>query len=449
MGSGHMPNKKVAFTTFGCRLNQYDTETIRTLLERDGRFDTVARDATADVVVVNTCTVTSRADASARKAIRRIHRDAPTASIVVTGCYAQRAPHELAALPGVRLVVGAADRAQIAHKIGSLEAVAQACASPEIAVSPISEARTFIDVPITEMMEHSRAYVKVQEGCNESCSFCIVPSTRGSSRSRTRRSVIEQIRSLLDSGYSEIVLTGVHLGDYGRDLPGHKRQLSELIEEILAFNSLKRFRLSSIEPASIDDRLIELMSREPRFARHFHIPFQSGSDRILSRMRRRYRAEQFEQLINRIAEKVPMCGIGCDVICGFPGETADDFKATFEMLERLPVTYVHAFSYSPRPGSEAEQFGDDVPADLKKRRISALKRLVREKGERFKARHVGMTLQVIAETTRRAGVNRLAGWTDNYLRVDLGIGHKHRELVRARITGYDDEGLHGQILDSA
>ncbi|MCB1745174.1 MAG: tRNA (N(6)-L-threonylcarbamoyladenosine(37)-C(2))-methylthiotransferase MtaB, partial [Gammaproteobacteria bacterium] len=438
--------KKVAFTTFGCRLNQYDTEMLRTLLERSGQWQTVplsnpggSDDATApdtqatadvpDVVVVNTCTVTARADASARKAIRRIHGSRPDCPIVVTGCYAQRAPEELAALPGVKLVLGAADRALVAAKLADLERddrLRPGQASVEVAVSPITEARTFIDVPITEMMEHTRAYVKVQEGCNESCSFCIIPKTRGASRSRHPHSVMTQIRELLGHGYEEIVLTGVHLGDYGLDLElpypmsgaggpaggvERRRRLVELVTGILQLNGLARFRLSSIEPASIDDALIDLMAGHDRFARHFHIPFQSGSDAILQRMQRRYRARDFERLVERIAARVPDCGIGCDVICGFPGESDADFAATFELLERLPLSYVHPFAYSVRPGSTAETFPDQVPADLKKRRVAALKRLFRDKNLAFRQRHVGLEVQVLVETGRRGGQTLLGGWT--------------------------------------
>ena len=260
--------KRIAYSTFGCRLNQYDTEAIRTLVDEGRGFETVGSREVADVYVVNTCSVTARADASARKAIRRINAEHPAARIVVTGCYAQRAPGELAALPGVALVVGAADRSRFAELVGHLED-----GPPVVAVSPISTARSFLDVPITEMTEHSRAFVKVQEGCNESCTFCIVPQTRGVSRSRTPASVLDQVRKLVDAGYVEVVLTGVHIGDYGLDLPERRRMLPNLIERILEIEGVERFRLSSIEPASLGDEVIELMAESPKFARHFHLPF--------------------------------------------------------------------------------------------------------------------------------------------------------------------------------
>ena len=437
--------KTVAFCTFGCRLNQYDTETIRTLLERFGGWRSVPFREPADVYVVNTCSVTARADATCRKAVRRIHAEHPDSTIVVTGCYAQRAPQEIAELPGVRLIVGAADRGDIARHMHGLRK-----GPAEIAVSPIGRADEFVDVPITEMMEHSRAFVKVQEGCNEACSFCIVPQTRGASRSRRPESVLEQARELVDGGYVEIVLTGVHLGDYGLDLANGRRSLVDLASEILELPGLQRFRLSSIEPASVSDALIELMAGNEKFARHFHIPLQSASNAILERMQRRYTREQFSALVLKIADAVPDCGVGTDVICGFPGESDADFQATFDCLAALPITYVHPFSYSVRPGSKAEEFGDGVPGDVKKRRSAALKRLMRDKHRAFRERHVGCTLPVLLELSRRGQQTRVAGWTDNYLRVELGEGEAAGEragaLATVEILALDGDGLRGRRL---
>ena len=395
--------ERVAFRTFGCRLNQYDTESVRTLLEASGRFETVRGDA--DVYVVNTCSVTARADASARKAVRRIHAEHPGARIVVTGCYAQRAPDELAALPGVSLVLGAADRGRVVDELARTPPGEAA----RMAVAPIAEARRFLEVPITEMRERRRAFVKVQEGCNESCSFCIVPQTRGVSRSREPEAVLRQVRRLVDGGYPEIVVTGVHAGDYGLDLgagspgpgSGERRPLVGLIERILAVPGLERLRLSSIEPASVGDGLVSLMAGEEKFARHFHIPMQSANDDVLARMRRRYTAAGFRRLVERIAERVPDCGIGTDVICGFPGETDTAFQDTFDALAELPITYIHPFTYSPRPGSESAAWKDDVPSEAKKRRVGALKRLSRDKGRAFRERHVGRLAEVLPEGPAR------------------------------------------------
>jgi threonylcarbamoyladenosine tRNA methylthiotransferase MtaB len=433
--------KSVAFCTFGCRLNQYDTETIRTLLDEYGGWRSVPFRETADVYVVNTCSVTARADATCRKAIRRIHAEQPGSAIVVTGCYAQRAPREIAELPGVRLIVGAADRGDIANKMNHLSQ-----GDLEIAVSPIADATEFVDVSITEMMEHSRAFVKVQEGCNESCSFCIVPQTRGASRSRKPESVLAQVHELLASGYVEVVLTGVHLGDYGLDLPQKRRMLTELVRDILAIPALQRFRLSSIEPASISDELIALMAEHEKFARHFHIPLQSASDAVLTRMKRRYTAGQFSQLIRRISDAIPNCGIGTDVICGFPGESDEHFQETFDCLAALPITYVHPFTYSVRPGSEAQSYGDQVPGDVKKRRTRALKRLMRDKQQAFREGHVGKIMPVLLETSRRDERSHLAGWTDNYLRVELGEGEAESGVEDVRIVSLRGDQLLGERI---
>jgi threonylcarbamoyladenosine tRNA methylthiotransferase MtaB len=434
--------KRVAFCTFGCRLNQYDTETMRTLLENEGEFRTVGFREDADIYVVNTCSVTSRADASARKTIRRLAADHPSAQIVVTGCYAQRASEEIAALPGVSVVLGAADRGRIASEVRISEV-----GEGRIAVSPISEATKFLEVPITEMMDRSRAFVKVQEGCNEKCSFCIVPQTRGASRSREPERVMAQARELIAGGYPEIVLTGVHVGDYGVDLPAARRLLPELVEAILKLPGLLRFRLSSIEPSTVTDELIDLMAREPRFARHFHIPFQSGSNDVLARMRRRYTVENFDALIDRIRARVPEFGFGTDVICGFPGETDDDFQATFDCLARWPVTYLHPFTYSIRPGSEAEGFADQVAPDVKKRRVTALKRLARDKAELFRTAHLGQEIDVLMEATRRAGELIVGGLTDTYLRVELPEERTElKGMYRVKITAQTDSALLGELV---
>jgi threonylcarbamoyladenosine tRNA methylthiotransferase MtaB len=261
--------------------------------------------------------------------------------------------------------------------------------------------------------------------------------------------VLSQVKELLATGYVEIVLTGVHIGDYGLDLPGGRRLLAELIADILAIPGLERFRLSSIEPRSIGDELIELMAAEDKFARHFHIPLQSGSNEILARMGRRYTIEYFADLVGRIAEAVPDCGIGTDVICGFPGETDTCFQETFERLSELPITYLHPFTYSTRPGSEAETFGDQVPGDVKKRRTRSLKRLMGDKHAAFRQRHVGRIMPVLLETGRRGDTSQVSGWTDNYLRVELGEGDASAGVENVRIVAAADGVLVGERLGAA
>ena len=293
------------------------------------------------------------------------------------------------------------------------------------------------------MAEHSRAFVKVQEGCNESCSFCIIPQTRGRSRSREPDRVLAQVAGLVAAGYAEIVLTGVHLGDYGRDLAGGGRRLERLIEQVLALPGLGRLRLSSIEPASVTDELVELVAGEPRFARHFHIPLQSASDPVLERMRRRYRGGDFVRLVESVARRVPGCAIGTDVICGFPGESDEDFQRTFDALAELPVTYLHPFTYSVRPGSEAEGYGGQVPGEVAKRRTRALKRLSADKARDFRASQVGRELEVLVETVDET---RAVGTSDNFLRVHVPAPLARGSMVGVRVKAVSADGVEAEAL---
>lgn len=435
---------RVAYCTFGCRLNQYDTETIRALIAREHGYEAVAQREQADIYVVNTCTVTARADANARKTIRRLHSEYPEARIVVAGCYAQRAPEELAALPGVSLIIGAAERTRIGGELQDLVTGRQ-----RIRVSPISEAKSFLDIPIGAMAERSRAIVKIQEGCNHCCTFCIIPKTRGRSRSRRPERVLHEVQTFVTQGYQEIVLTGVHLGDYGLDLGHRGRLLTPLLRDILDIPGSFRLRLSSIEPASVSDELIELIASEQRFARHFHIPVQSAADAVLTRMKRGYTGDEFAILVNRIVQQIPDCGIGTDVICGFPGETEADFRQTFERLSALPITYIHPFPYSLRPGSEAEPYGDNVTPGEKKRRTRALKRLSHSKNQAFREAQVGKVVGVVFELTKSKADGKRTGWTDNYLRVRVDQASLVAGIKQVRIDGLAEGGLIGELLDTA
>jgi len=451
---------RIAFCTFGCRINQYDTETIRTLLEQTGHFHTVSPRQVADIYVVNTCSVTAQADATARKAIRKIKNEHPAAKIVVTGCYAQRVPTEIAKLPGVALVLGVPDRTHIAAEIQHILAdtdipddgkyhPSDREPSQRIAVSPVSTARSFPEVPITRMMSRSRAVVKIQDGCNGACSFCIIPQTRGHSRSRQPDRVIEQISQLVDNGHREIVLAGVHLGEYGLDLGQGPEALPALIEKILAIPGLIRFRLSSIGLGAISDAIIQLMATEEKFARYFHIPLQSASDEILVRMNRGYLVAQFEELLHKITDTIPDCGIGTDIICGFPGESEALFNETVKRISTLPLSYLHPFPYSVRPGSTAESFADQVPGEHRKSRTRILKQVSREKNWAFQHRHLGRLMPVLVEDARKSGEGTptYLGWTDNYLRVTVSGARTGSGLQTVQISAIGEEGLIGSIVE--
>lgn len=432
---------RIAYCTFGCRLNQYDTETIRALVAQECGFETVGQHEQADVYVVNTCTVTARADATVRKAIRRLHGEHPEAKIAVVGCYAQRAPEEIVTLPGVFLVVGAAERAQIGAKLNNI-----ASAEKQVCVPPIAKAQTFLDIPIGTIAERSRAIVKIQEGCNRRCTFCIIPKTRGRSRSRHPGRVLQEVQRLVQQGYQEIVLTGIHLGDYGLDLVDHRWTLTQLLKSILDLPGVFRLRLSSIEPTSIGDELIDLAAAEPRFARHFHIPVQSAADGVLKRMQRGYSAGEFAALVRRIVRQIPGCGIGTDVICGFPGESEADFDHTYQQLSALPLTYIHPFPYSLRPGSEAEHYGDDVTPDEKKRRSRALKCLSKAKNRTFRKTQLGKTVGVLFESSKDKAGGTRTGWSDNYLRVHLFGKRVSAGINQVQIQGLAEDGLIGELL---
>jgi len=274
----------------------------------------------------------------------------------------------------------------------------------------------------------------------------VIPQTRGPSRSRRPEAVRAQIEELVRAGYTEIVLTGVHVGDYGLDLPERRRLLPDLIRRVLEVAGLDRFRLSSIEPSTVTPELVDLLAGEERFARHLHLPLQSGSDAVLARMNRRYDVARFRALVETIAARVPDCGMGTDVICGFPGESDRDFRETFDRLVELPLTYVHAFTYSERPGSEAAAFDGTIPGDERKRRTSALRRLSSDKSVAFRRRHVGREADVFVEGMRRTGTDWMSGLTDNYIRVDLGAGRTERPLVRARLTALEGDGMVGERI---
>ena len=355
---------------FGCRATQADGAALEQELLRRG-LARAAEARAADLLVLNTCTVTASADEDARQAIRRFHRDKPGCRILVTGCYAQRAPHELAALPGVTWVVGNSHKNQIGEIVvgkGGFVPLAALCAT----ATPASQAPQVITGDIfahTELLaapvfgagaERTRPNVKIQDGCNNRCSFCIIPSVRGRSRSLRPESVMAQVRGLERAGYREIVLTGINLGRYGRDLD-QRLSFPAIVRAILRETAIERIRLSSVEPLDFTDELLELMARSPRIARHVHAPLQSGSDRVLRRMRRRYRAAQYEQRLLRARQLLPDAAFGADVMVGFPGETDEDFQQTRALVERLPFTYLHVFTYSRREGTPAAAMPDQVP----------------------------------------------------------------------------------------
>src|SRR5271155_3889359 len=354
---------------FGCRATDADAAAIRHALRADG-FEIVGEHARAEVVVLNTCTVTAAADSQAREAVRKIHRANPGARIIVTGCYAQRAPEELAAIEGVTWVVGNSHQTEIPKITSGVgtrpentdffpveqlanDAMSLARGPAKILTGDIFAQSTVQIAPATLMAgDRTRPILKIQDGCNNRCSYCVIPFVRGNSRSLHPDEVVHEVRTLLAVGAKEIVLSGINLGSYGRDLVP-RVALGSVVRRILDEPSLDQLRFSSIEPQDVTEDLVALVASSDRLARHFHIPLQSGSDRILRAMHRWYRTEHYAERLNLIRRLLPDAAIGADVIVGFPGETDADFRATFEFIERLPFTYLHVFSFSTRPGTAA------------------------------------------------------------------------------------------------
>jgi threonylcarbamoyladenosine tRNA methylthiotransferase MtaB len=431
----------VAFATLGCKLNQYDTAELQALLESRG-FRTVPFEAPAQLYVINTCTVTARADQSDRQVIRRAAARNPDALVVVTGCYAQTNPAAVAAIPGVDVVLGTRDRDELPALLTGLRKRVR----PLVRVGDVFDERPLPVVPLRKFAPgYTRAFVKVQDGCQHRCSFCIVPLARGGSRSQPLPIVVEQVETLVAAGYGEIVLTGVDLGHYGWDLVP-RLSLAALVRRLLEIAGLRRLRLSSILPAYFTPELIETIAAEPRVCRHLHVPLQSGADRLLRAMRRPYNVRLYRALIERLGATLPDLGLGTDVITGFPGEGAEEFADTEELLEALPFTYLHVFSYSDRRGTEATRLPiPRVPPAEIRRRTARLRQLGAARNLTFRQAQVGRELEVLVLEQRERGA--LVGLTDNYLEVAFaGPDALLRGFTRVRITGLAGERLRGERL---
>ena len=456
---------------FGCRATQADAAAIeRQLVERGYAPSAVAH--SADIIVVNTCTVTAAADLQARQSIRAIHRENPAARVIVTGCYAQRAPEELAALEGVSWVVGNSHKPEIPRLIQEmgqeiapvsslaalqgfvpLSMIASGALSLErgpakILTGDILEQRELLVAPVEGgEAGHTRPVLKIQDGCNKRCSYCVIPQVRGRSRSLVPGSVIEEIRKLCEGGAREVVLSGIDLGNYGRDL-APRAELGELLRRILEETSVERLRVSSVEPMDITEDLIGIFAASERMARHFHMPLQSGSDRILAAMHRWYRAEHYARRAELAREWLPDAAIGADVIAGFPGETEEDHQATLSLIERLPLTYLHVFSFSSRPGTPAAELQNQVPEQVIARRARELRALGEKKKAAFQTAQTGRPMRVL--TLNRSGQDASGPWTravsSNYLDVRVPGERPANQFLDVRITGVTEGHLTGPSL---
>ncbi len=401
--------RSVAFHTLGCKLNFSETSTLSRMLENDG-FEKKEFEDAADIYVINTCSVTDNADKECRMLVRRIQRRAPESLVVITGCYAQLKPKEIAEIPGVDLVLGAEEKFNIGNHLKELSKGD----STKISSCDIEDVKGFN--ASYSLGARTRAFLKVQDGCDYNCSFCTIPMARGKSRSDSIENVIKNAKQLAASGIREIVLTGVNLGDFREaDIHGDEGGFYELIQELDKVDGIERYRISSIEPNLLSPDIIAFVAESKKFMPHFHIPLQSGSNRILGLMRRRYKKELYAERVALIKTLMPHCAIGADVIVGFPSESEEDFMETFDFLHQLDVSYLHVFTYSERDNTKALEIKPIVPVHIRHERNKVLRNLSYKKMELFTQQHQGETRKVLFEAFEKNGM--MEGYTDNYIRV--------------------------------
>ena len=432
-----MNTKKVAFHTLGCKLNYAETSVIGNSFLKRG-FSITDFDSRADVYVINTCTVTENAEKECRQIIRRALRHNPNGFVIVTGCYAQLRPEQIQKIEGVDLVLGSKEKFEIFNFIDSFEKKDLAC----VYVSPLEKLNDFgpAFTPLPE--DRTRAFLKIQDGCDYKCSFCTIPKARGLSRSQSEEETVLQLTELVQKGYKEIVLTGVNVGDYGSKIGTN---LYQLLEKLIRVDGNFRLRISSIEPNLLTDEIIELVATEEKLCKHFHVPLQSGSDKILKRMQRRYLSKLYAERIEKIKSKIPEAGIGVDVIVGFPGEDENDFRITYDFIANLPVSYLHVFTYSERPGTPAAEMKEQVPKDERRRRTNTLRILSARKKYQFYLEMVGTEQKVLFE--HRDDDGTIKGFTSNYIRV---VTDTHSDLenkfVDFKLVELKNDLVTGEIL---
>jgi threonylcarbamoyladenosine tRNA methylthiotransferase MtaB len=431
--------KSVAFQTLGCKVNQTETAALKNLFEGAG-YVTVPFSGLADVYIINTCTVTHLSDRKSRQLIRRARRINPEAVVVVTGCYAQVSPDDVLAIPGVDLVIGTHSREKLPQLVLEAKRRRLNC------VLPLDKKNCFEPLPSAQTGKRTRAFLKVQEGCRQFCSYCIVPYARGALYSRSMDAVEEEIRRLAGAGFREVVLTGVHLGSYGTDLP-QKPALSDLIARAAAVDGIERVRISSVEPTEVTHDLVDVMLANPKICRHLHIPMQSGHDEILHRMNRKYSSSEYYYLVRWLQTEVNGIALTTDIMVGFPGETEEHFLQTLKLVERCNFSRLHVFKYSMRHGTPAADFPDQVSAPVKDERSQRLIQLGKELSARYRLQFIGKTAGVLFE--KRAGSGTLAGLTEHYVLVEAKAPTAHLgKIVQVSIVGERDGSLYGEVTDT-
>jgi threonylcarbamoyladenosine tRNA methylthiotransferase MtaB len=437
--------RTVAFHTLGCKLNYSETSALAKLFESNGYLP-VKFEEGADIYVLNTCSVTEQADKECKKIVRQALRAKPEAFVVVTGCYAQLKPQEIAEIPGVDLVLGAGEKFRILDYVDDLS---KSPGKGMVHAGEVRDVNTF--TASFSFGDRTRSFLKVQDGCDYKCSFCTIPQARGASRSDTVERVIENVRQIAALGTKEIVLTGVNLGDFGNGTdviegakPKKEALFVDLVAELDAMEDIGRFRISSIEPNLLTDEIIEIVSKSKRFMPHFHVPLQSGNDKQLRDMRRRYKRDLYAARVASIKKLMPHACIGCDVIVGFPGETEADFMETYRFVQDLDISYLHVFTYSERANTPATEMPDAVPMHERKRRNQALRSLSEMKRRAFYAEHLGTERPVLFEHHKNPAL--MSGFTDNYVKIELpfdALKINQISLVRLDALSADGEAVAG------
>lgn len=432
--------KKVSFITLGCKVNQYDSDAMRTLFIHRG-YKPVEHSEVADVYIINTCSVTSIGDRKSRQVIRKIRRNNPDAVIAATGCYAQVAPEELEKMGDVDVIVGHQNRNKIVDYIEEAEKSEKTVN----AVKDIMSIREYENLTVDPEGEvKARAFVKVQEGCDNYCTFCIIPYARGRLKSRKQEDAVDEIKKLVEKGYREVVLTGIHLGNYGKDLR-NGTSLSTLVFELLKIPNLLRIRLGSIESVELSYELINIIKNEKRVCHHLHLPLQSGSDAVLKSMNRHYRLRQYKDLIAMLREKIPNLALTTDLIVGFPGETEENFKETLKTLHELKFSAIHVFPFSKRTGTPAAMYPNQITNEEKKKRVHRVQELEKKISKEFRSEFLNKIVHVLAENKKE---EYFEGFSDEYIRVTIkGENVKRGHLYSVIVEEVTDEGLIGRVIE--
>ncbi len=429
--------KKVAFYTLGCKVNQYETEAMLELFEKAG-YEKAETEDYADVYVINTCTVTHMSDRKSRQYIRRVKKKNPNAIIAVVGCYSQVSPEEILSIEEVNLVMGTNDRRKIVEEVEKITSVTEKVST----VDDIMKIKAFEEIEINKTNGKTRAFMKIQDGCDRYCSYCIIPYARGRVRSRDLESIVSEVKTLAENGYKEVVLTGIHVASYGKDIKDSDIKLLDVIKHINDIDGIERIRLSSVEPILFTDEFVEAVSSMEKVCPHYHLSLQSGCDETLKRMRRRYTTEEYKVIVDRLRATIENVSITTDVIVGFPGETEEEFKTTYEFLKDIELTHMHVFKYSPRKGTPAATMDNQVDPSIKHDRSEKLLKLNQENFKKFGSKMLNKEFKVLFE--QKVGNDKYEGLTENYVKVLVQSDKDITEqILTVKITNVKNEFLEG------